>query len=177
MKRLVTGAAVIAALSMVGVSAHAGCAAPSAGGQQTAFHTAAGQALLGSSRFSESYGADRIVGTWHVSYTVEGNPFAEAFIQWHSDGTEWEDINLSVLDGNVCVGSWKPVDDSHVYRSHIGWLYTAGTLTGFFTETETDALSKDGNSYSGTNEQKIYNLSGTMLADVTGTSSATRIAP
>jgi hypothetical protein len=118
-----------------------------------------------------------IVGTWHVSYTVEGSPFAEAFIQWHSDGTEWENINLSVLNGNICLGSWKPVDARHVSRNHIGWLYTGGALSGYFTETETDEVALDGLSYTGTNVQKIYDSSGTLQMQVTGTAKATRIMP
>ena len=35
---------------------------------------------------------DRIVGTWLVTY--EGPVAGQAFIQWHSDGTEWENIDL-----------------------------------------------------------------------------------
>jgi hypothetical protein len=118
-----------------------------------------------------------IVGLWQVSYTVEGNPFADAYIQWHSDGTEWENINLPVSDGNICLGAWKAVDGRHVYRYHVGWLYTNDNLSGYFTETETDKVSRDGTSYAGTNEQKIYDLNGNLQADVTGTSSATKISP
>jgi hypothetical protein len=48
---------------------------------------------------------------------------------------------------------------------------------GYFNETETDELSKDGNSYNGTNETRIYDLSGNLQADVTGTAAATRMLP
>jgi hypothetical protein len=41
------------------------------------------------------------------------------------------------------------------YRNHFGWLYTAGLVSGWFNETETDELSSDGNSYTGTNELKM----------------------
>jgi hypothetical protein len=180
MKRILIGAATVTALAMTGLSAHAGCADPRTAGQPGANHTISAeilQTLAAESRLYNGSAAERIVGTWHVSYTVEGAPFADAFIQWHSDGTEWEDINLPVLSGNVCMGSWKPIDFAHVYRNHIGWLYTNGTLTGYFTETETDLLSRDGNSYSGTNDQVIYDLTGKKLAEVTGTSTATRIFP
>jgi hypothetical protein len=51
------------------------------------------------------------------------------------------------------------------------------SLVGYFNETATDELSKDGNSYTGTNETKLYDLSGNMPADVTGTASAKRILP
>jgi hypothetical protein len=114
-----------------------------------------------------------VVGTWLVSY----GPGGEAFIQWHSDGTEWENINHPVLGGNICMGSWKVLDAHHVFRNHFGWLYDGGLLTGYFNETETDELSDDGNSYTGTNELKMYDLSGNMTADLFGTASATRLAP
>lgn len=48
---------------------------------------------------------------------------------------------------------------------------------GYFNETATDELSKDGNSYTGTNETKLYDLGGSMPADVTATASAKRILP
>jgi hypothetical protein len=116
------------------------------------------------------------VGTWLVTYTVEGNYFAQAYIQWHSDGTEWEDINLPISGGTVCVGSWTAVDAKHVARNHYGWLYTKGKLSGYFDETETNKVTPNG-TYSGTNEQKGYDLNGNLLFDVTGTSSAVIITP
>jgi hypothetical protein len=179
MKHTIIATAVATMLTLAGVSAHASCADPRSAAQQGASSAMPAQLLesLGAENGSWDGSAHRIVGTWHVSYTVEGSPFAEAFIQWHSDGTEWENINLPVLSGNICVGSWKRLDERHVSRNHIGWLYTNGTLTGYFTETETDEVAGDGKTYSGTNEQKIYDLKGTLQADVTGTATATRIWP
>ena len=117
-----------------------------------------------------------IVGTWLVTYIVEGNPFGQAYIQWHSDGTEWENINLPLSGGNICMGSWKQMYTKHVARNHWGWLYTNGVLSGYFNETETNKVTHNG-TYSGTNEQKGYDLNGNLLFDVTGTSSAVFIAP
>ena len=104
--------------------------------------------------------AQNIVGTWLVTYRVGGKPFGQAFIQWHSDYTEWENINLPLSGGNLCVGSWKAVDNTHVTRLHYGWLYTSGVLSGYFTETETVTPFK--NSYTGVNDQKIYDLDGNV---------------
>jgi hypothetical protein len=120
--------------------------------------------------------ADNIVGTWLVTYTSGGQPFAQALIQWHSDFTEWEDINLPLAGGNVCVGSWKSDDSQHVSRLHYAWLYTDGLLTGYFIETETDKVNGH-DQYSGVNYTTIYDLQGHVLANVPGTSSAVRIAP
>jgi hypothetical protein len=61
--------------------------------------------------------------------------------------------------------------------SHIGWLYTNGILSGYFTETETDEVARHGNSYSGINDTKIYNLNGTLQVELAGTVVATRISP
>jgi len=121
--------------------------------------------------------AQRIVGTWQATYASGGAVYGEAFIQWHSDGTEWENIDFPVLGGNLCLGSWKALDDNRVFRYHVGWLYSNGVLFGHFVETETDELSRDGNSYTGNNDTKFYQLDGTMFQEVVGTAAATRISP
>ena len=181
MKSLFTGAAVAAALSLTGVSAHAACVDSRMAGSSSVGHQFPAsilKGLIGNEFRGEGGARETIVGTWHVSYTVEGAPFADAFIQWHRDGTEWENINLPVLSGNICMGSWKAVDRSHVFRNHWGWLFTDGVVTGYFNETETDTLSWDGNSYTGTNDTKFYDLTtGAKTMELTGTATARRIAP
>jgi hypothetical protein len=180
MNHTFSGAAAVAALALTGLSAHAGCTDPRAPAQQGAFQKMSPivlQRLATANRTEHENAVENIVGTWHVIYTAGGSAFGEAFIQWHNDGTEWENINFPILGGNICMGSWKPVDKNHVTRNHIGWLYTNGTLTGYFTETETDEVARDGNSYHGTNDQKVFDLEGNMVVEVPGTSTATRIAP
>ena len=180
MNRTFIGAAAVAALALTGLSAHAGCADPRASGQLGTFQRMAPLMLQRSTsarRSEHEEAGENIVGTWHVIYTAGGSPFGEAFIQWHSDGTEWENINFPILGGNICMGNWKQVDENRVTRNHIGWLYTSGMLTGYFTETETDVVARDGNSYHGTNTQKVYDLEGHLVVEVPGTSSATRISP
>jgi hypothetical protein len=187
MKRGLSIVGLAAIVAAGAVSAHAGCADPRKAGAMTT-HTIPSFRVPG---LSGAAGADArivlpppstgnaaqdIVGTWLVTYTAGGKRFAQAFIQWHDDGTEWENINLPLSGGNICVGSWKPVDSLHVYRFHIGWLYTAGVLSGYFTETETDKIPHH-NSYSGVNDTKVFDLSGNMLAEVPGTANAVRIAP
>jgi hypothetical protein len=180
MKHKFIGAAVAAAVGLTGISAHAGCIDPRESAQQGSFHKTPSLLLENSiaGRGSENASAaDNIVGTWHVTYTTEGSPGGEAFIQWHNDGTEFENINFPILGGNICMGSWKPVDRTHVFRSHIGWLYTNGLLSGYFTETETDEMAHHGNSYSGINYTKIYDLDGNIQVELAGTAVATRIPP
>ena len=172
--------AAVAALALTGVAAHAGCTDPRTSAQQGAFQKMSPLMLprpTADSRSEHENAAENIVGTWHVIYTAGGSAFGEAFIQWHNDGTEWENINFPILGGNICMGSWKPIDKNRVTRNHIGWLYTNGVLSGYFTETETDVVARDGNSYHGTNDQKVFDLEGNLVVEVPGTSTATRLAP
>ena len=118
---------------------------------------------------------ERIVGTWLVTYG--GFVTGQAFIQWHSDGTEWENINHSALGGNICMGDWRAVDENHVRRSHVGWLFSNGNLNGHFTWTETNEVARDGSWYRGTFTIKIYDVNGNPVAEGTGTGEATRISP
>lgn len=173
MKNILIGAAVITALSLCGLSARASCVDPTSSGPHATPLNFTGRPMP--SHFGHD-ASDNIVGTWHVAYTTAGAPSGEAFIQWHSDGTEWENINLPVLGGNICVGSWKTIDQSHVSRNHYGWLYNNGVLAGWFNETETDHVSWDGNSYTGTNETTLY-FFGMPPQVSTGTATATRLAP
>jgi hypothetical protein len=176
MKTTFTGIAAIAAFSLFGMAAHANCAYPVAGNGK---HISLPNHHPG---FAEHEG---IVGTWLVSY----GPVGQAFIQWHSDGTEWENITHPVLGGNLCMGSWIPTGPWTYSRNHFGWIFDAtGTIAGWFNETETDTLSRDGNSYSGTNVTIFYDMANNVVpapgapspAPATGypgTSSAVRIAP
>lgn len=116
---------------------------------------------------------DRIVGTWHVTYG--GILAGQAFIQWHSDGTEWENIDLPTLGGNICMGDWQAVDENHVRRSHVGWLFSNGNPAGYFTQTETDEVARDGSWYRGTNYIRLYDANGAQFAEGAGTAEATRI--
>ena len=174
--RSVYAAAVAASLTLMSVSAHASCAdlmgSPSQGmaNPPVNLHQAQDER-----RFDTA--DENIVGTWHVTYSSDGVEYAQAFIQWHADRTEWENINKPVLGGNICMGSWKAVDATHVYRNHYGWIFNNGVVSNYFNETETDEVSRDGNSYVGVNATKIYSLTGTLLLEIDGTAKAIRIAP
>ena len=179
MKKLLIGTAVVVTLTLSGLPARASCVDP---------RTANQPATLGNFELAPLPGRgghdafENIVGTWHVVYTTEGAPPGEAFIQWHSDGTEWENINHPVLGGNICMGSWKSVDRSHVFRNHFGWLFSNGMIAGYFKETETDEVAWDGNSYTGFNTTTLnfYPVPPATTPTVvvlTGTATATRIAP
>jgi uncharacterized membrane protein len=136
MKYTLTSAAIAAALTLTGISAHASCADPRAPAQQGVSHQMAPlfrQGPVAGNDSDKVSAGDRIVGTWLVTYT--GGLTGEAFIQWHSDGTEWENIDFPILGGTICMGDWKAIGDRQVRRSHVGWLYTNGNPSGYFTET------------------------------------------
>lgn len=116
---------------------------------------------------------DRIVGTWLVTYG--GALSGQAFIQWHSDGTEWENIDLPTLGGNICMGDWRVVDEDHVSRSHVGWLFSNGSPAGHFIWTETNEVALDGSWYRGTNYIRMYDGNGIQFFEGAGTAEATRI--
>jgi hypothetical protein len=175
MKATLIGIAATAALSLFGLSAHANCAYPSAGNHQ--------DMQLPAHHFMDHEG---IVGTWLVNY----GPVGQAFIQWHSDGTEWENITHPGIGGNICMGSWVATGPRTYSRNHFGWIFdsTTGLIAGYFNETETDTLSKDGNSYTGTNVTIFYDMANNVVPapgapppapaeGYPGTSSAVRIEP
>jgi hypothetical protein len=106
-----------------------------------------------------------IVGLWHVLYTAtyDNNfppggpypptpfPFLESFKTWHADGTEFENAFLPPAGGNIC------------------------------TVDETDTVASDGKTYKGMFDFKLWPPSydavgvGTPIAEVKGTTAATRI--
>jgi hypothetical protein len=176
MKTTLIAMAFVATATLFGVSAQANCSSPAGGDgphmSLPSFHH----------NFAEHEG---IVGTWLVDYGRVG----QAFIQWHSDGTEWENITHPTIGGNICMGSWVAKGPWTFSRNHFGWIFdSTGTIAGYFNETETDTLSKDGNSYAGTNLTIFYDMNNTVVeapgasgpipaAGYPGTSSAVRIAP
>ncbi|HTV95822.1 MAG TPA: hypothetical protein VME42_07450 [Steroidobacteraceae bacterium] len=178
MKTTLIGIAAIAALSLLGLPAHANCAYRGAGDQQPDIQLPAYLQHL------EDH--EGIVGTWLVNY----GPIGQAFIQWHRDGTEWENITHPSIGGNICMGSWVATGPRTYSRNHFGWIFdsTTGLIAGYFNMTETDTLSKNGNSYSGTNVSIFYDMAGNVVPapgapspapsdGYPGTSSAVRIAP
>ena len=174
--KMLIGIAFVATATLFGLSAQANCADPRAGSHQQI------PLIINHGQFAPHEG---IVGTWFVTYANGG----QAYIQWHSDGTEWEYINFPTTTGDICLGSWEAKGPWTYSRNHYGWLFdSSGDNVGYFNETETDTLARDGNSYSGTNVTIFYNTAGTPIAapgttgtpplgGYPGTSSAVRITP
>ncbi len=132
-------------------------------------------AAVGGMPNSES--RDSIVGLWHTMYTAGDSPFAETFKQWHSDGTEFENVNHNPAIGSVCVGVWKQVGARMVHLHHLGFLFNPdGTSAGTFVVEETDSLGGGGASYAGTFTFSTYDVNGNPTGTpIKGTVAATRI--
>ena len=127
---------------------------------------------------SDSVYSDSIVGLWQVVYTpVTGTP-TESFKEWHSDGTEFENIWLAPVEGDICFGAWKTIAPRTVHTHHVGWIFATpgATATNYFIQDETDTVSRDGKTYTGTYKMQVYNLAGVKEGPETdGTIAATRI--
>jgi hypothetical protein len=121
--------------------------------------------------------AQPIVGLWHVVYTAGNAIFGVSLKEWHSDGTEFENIAHSPAIGNICFGVWKPVASHTVRLHHTGWLFSEqGELTGSFTNDETDIVDEDGMTYKGSFVFKTYDTNGKLTGvEVSGTIAAQRI--
>jgi len=118
-----------------------------------------------------------IVGLWHTVYTSGGVTAFESFDQWHSDGNEFEAADTQL--GAMCQGTWEKTGSRTVELFHVGWNFdpTGVTLTGYFTEIQTDTLSADGKAYDGTFAIQNFDLMGNHLQgqDQSGTTHATRL--
>jgi len=173
MKTASIGAAVTAALALTSLSAHAACVDPRVAAGTAPAHHASGVLMPRALEREYGHAPATIVGTWLVSYTLGG----DAIIQWHSDGTEWENINFPVDGGNLCLGRWEQTGRLTYARHHIGWIYeVAGApASNYFIEDETVQLAADGKSYTGNDTFTIYNLDGTIqVGPLSGTAAATR---
>jgi hypothetical protein len=124
-------------------------------------------------------GPDSIVGLWHVVYTTtSGAPFGVSLKQWHSDGTEFENIDHPAIVGNICFGVWKPLDLHTVRLHHTGWTFDDnGNPSGSFTIDETDTLTPNGMGYNGSFTFKVFDTNGDYISgtETTGTIAASRI--
>ena len=128
---------------------------------------------------SGSY-SDSIVGLWKVVYSpvASTTPITVSFKEWHSDGTEFENIWLAPVGGDICFGAWKTIAPRTVHTHHIGWIFATpgATATNYFIQDETDTVSRDGKTYTGTYKMQVYYLDGSKQGGETdGTIAATRI--
>ena len=120
-------------------------------------------------------GYGSIVGMWTNSIIVGGNVVATSISTWHSDGTEYDNIDAPPINGNVCQGVWESKGPGKIDEHHFGWTFDQNSNpSGYFTLDQTLKLTNHGTSYSGPFDQKYYDLNGNLLTEVTGEMSAAR---
>jgi hypothetical protein len=134
-------------------------------------------ACLGLAPAAHGAGHQSIVGMWSVHYVSnQGFPDASAFIQWHSDGLEFESANLA--PGVLCQGTYKQARNGSYHDYHIAWTFdSTGTVNGYWDEIMITTVSGDGKSYSGTYTRDFFDLNGNLLFEDDGTMIATRLTP
>ena len=120
-------------------------------------------------------GYGSIVGMWTNSIIVNGNVVVTGISTWHSDGTEFDNIDAPPTEGNICQGVWESKGVNKVEEHHFGWTFDQNSNpTGYFTWVQTVKLTHKGLSYSGPFDQKYYDLNGNLLTEITGEMSAER---
>jgi hypothetical protein len=162
------------ALMAGSISAQAGCGAP-LGGKAGVVSKFPEIRLSRAEAAPRGYGS--IVGMWKNSIIVGGNVVANSITTWHSDGTQFDNIDAPPTGGNICQGVWQSDNVRRVTEHHFGWLFDANSNpAGYFTLVQSVKLSPDGMSYKGPFDQKFYDANGVLQNEVTGTMSAARFA-
>jgi hypothetical protein len=174
--RLFRGTIAVVSLALAATSAHATCGFTGIGGAgaiKMPMLQAESEALAASQGLNPS-----VVGLWYVIYTANNAVFNETLDTWHSDGTEFENAYLPVLNGNICEGVWKSTGKNTVRLHHLGWTYDpvkGGLANGTFTVDQNNTIAWNGQSYTGTFVFKAYDMTGKLLETIPGTLVAVRI--
>ena len=129
-----------------------------------------------------------VVGLWKFAFVAKGNtgpmapsdgtPIDAGYVTWHSDGTELMNSGRPPISGDFCMGVWKQIGPSTFKLNHfaMGWDPTGTVLVGPVNIRETVTVSPGRHSYAGTFTLIQYaSDEKTILADVKGTVTATRI--
>jgi hypothetical protein len=113
-----------------------------------------------------------IVGLWKVTFTSGGQVTDVGFDAWHSDGTETLN-DVSPISHNVCPGVWAQTAPRTFQLKHMVLSFDeAGTFIGTAVLKETNIVSHDGNTFTGTFTIEFFDLADTSLfvgaGEVTG---------
>jgi hypothetical protein len=102
---------------------------------------------------------------------------ANAFQQWHSDGTEIHNSQAPAAAGNICLGVWKKTGKSHYTLNHfyLNSDPTTDTLHARVQLREEIDLSHSGDEHFGIVTFDVYDLAGNLLDHTQATVHATRI--
>jgi len=119
-----------------------------------------------------------IIGLWNLSFISGGEVVDVAFDAWHGDGTEILNDYTDPIEGNVCLGVWEQTGPRTYKLKHPSWYFdNNGTLLGTVVIHETVTVSTDGDSFSGSYTDDVYDVSGNLLEAYSGQLKASRIKP
>lgn len=126
---------------------------------------------------------DRIVGFWKVKFVSHGNPgipdgavIDNAFVQWHSDGTEIMNSSRPPATSNFCLGVWQKSGPSSYELNHFALSSDlSGNFVGPAQIREDITLNHKATQYEGTFTIDQYDVSGNLLVHIVGRVTATRI--
>jgi hypothetical protein len=126
-----------------------------------------------------------IVGLWHAQFISKGTTgipdgtvFVDAFVSWHSDGTEIMNSGRAPKTQSFCTGVWKQVGRSSFRLHHVtlSWDDSGNSFVGPGAIHEQVTVDRSGNRYQGTFTIDQFGLDGTtVLAHLQGTVQATRV--
>jgi len=172
MYRSILLSAAAIALMASNISAQASCGAP-LGGKAGVISKMPHLKLSSSEAAPEGYGS--IVGMWRNNWIIGGNVVVTSIATFHSDGTEFDNVDLPPTVGNICQGIWESKGVGKVVEHHFGWTFDQNANpTGYFTLEQTLKVSRDGMSYSGPFDQKYYDNDGNLLTEYNGEMQAER---
>ena len=126
---------------------------------------------------------DRIVGFWNAKFLSEGNPgipdgavIDNAFVQWHSDGTEIMNSSRPPATSNFCLGVWQKSGPFSYELNHFALSSDlSGNLIGPARIREDVTLNQKADRYEGTFTIDQYDVAGKLLVHIVGRITATRI--
>ena len=118
-----------------------------------------------------------IVGYWYVRFTVDDQLVDDGFDTWLSDGIEVLNDTSTPSSGNVCLGAWTKTAPYTYTLKHPSWIFDDANvnLIGVAIIKEQITLDPSGNSFTGTTEVDLFDLSGNALNTFTSDLSGKRI--
>jgi hypothetical protein len=113
--------------------------------------------------------APKMHGLWNVTDTYQGQVVDMYFDSWHADGNElFIDATPPALD-NVCQGIWKQVGHRTFKLKHVSWTFDQnGNVTGTMIFHDVVHLARDGNSFTGSENVFLYDLTGDLTNSFLG---------
>lgn len=121
-----------------------------------------------------------MVGMWSIKFfTPDNHLFDFGYTQWHSDGTEFLNSgSRKPAWQNYCLGVWKKTGDYTYRLNHFAIGYDdAGNHVNDVNIHEFIRLDPGGNTFDGSFEIDVYDLTHTRIAQVGGTLTGSRIVP